>query len=131
MRATSCPNLIDEIPVLAVAAAFAQGRTVIRDAAELRVKESDRIAATVAFLRAMGARGPTSTDDGLVIDGGRPLHGAAVDARGDHRIAMAAAVAALGATGETTISGAEAASVSFPGFWDALDGVAAGSVEFG
>lgn len=122
------PNLIDEIPALAVAAAFAAGRTVIRDAAELRVKESDRIAATAAFLRAMGAS-VTERPDGLVIDGGRPLHGARVDARGDHRIAMAAAVAALAATGPTTIVGAEAASVSFPGFWDALDGVAAGSVE--
>ncbi|HEX8385278.1 MAG TPA: 3-phosphoshikimate 1-carboxyvinyltransferase [Rubricoccaceae bacterium] len=122
------PNLIDEIPVLAVAAAFAKGRTVIRDAAELRVKESDRIAATAAFLRAMGAA-VTERPDGLVVDGGRPLHGARVDARGDHRVAMAAAVAALAATGPTTIVGAEAASVSFPGFWDALDGVAAGSVE--
>ncbi len=124
------PNLIDEIPVLAVAAAFAQGRTTIRDAAELRVKESDRIAATAAFLRAMGAD-VQELPDGLVIEGGRPLRGAAVDARGDHRIAMAAAIAALGATGPTTITGAEAASVSFPGFWDALNGVAAGSVEVG
>lgn len=122
------PNLIDEIPVLAVAAAFAQGRTTIRDAAELRVKESDRIAATAAFLRAMGAA-VEERPDGLVIDGGRPLHGATVDARGDHRIAMAAAIAALGASSPTTIVGAEAAAVSFPGFWDALEGVAAGSVE--
>ena len=122
------PNLIDEIPVLAVAAAFAEGRTVIRDAAELRVKETDRIAATAAFLRAMGAD-VEERPDGLVITGGRRLVGATVDARGDHRIAMAAAIAALGATGPTTITGAEAAAVSFPGFWDALDGVAAGSVE--
>ena len=122
------PNLIDEIPVLAVAAAFAEGRTVIRDAAELRVKETDRIAATAAVLRAMGGA-VEERPDGLVIDGGRPLHGATVDARGDHRIAMAAAVAALGATGPTTIRGAEAAAVSFPGFWDALESVAAGAVE--
>ena len=122
------PNLIDEVPVLAVAAAYAQGRTVIRDAAELRVKETDRIEATAAFLRAMGAD-VEERPDGLIIEGGRPLHGAKVDARDDHRIAMAAAVAALGASGPTTISGAEAADVSFPGFWDALESVAAGSVE--
>lgn len=122
------PNLIDEIPVLAVAAAYAEGRTVIRDAAELRVKETDRIAATAAFLRAMGAA-VRERPDGLVIDGGRPLHGADVDARGDHRIAMAAAVAALGASGPTTIRGAEAAAVSFPEFWTALESVAAGSVD--
>ena len=122
------PNLIDEIPVLAVAAARAEGRTVIRDAAELRVKETDRIAATAAFLRAMGAD-VEERPDGLVIEGGRPLRGATVEALGDHRIAMAAAVAALVASGPTTIRGAQAAAVSFPGFWDALDGVAAGSVE--
>ena len=122
------PTLIDEIPVLAVAAAVAQGRTVIRDAAELRVKECDRITATAAFLTAMGAA-VEERPDGLVIDGGRPLHGATVDARGDHRIAMAAAVAALAASSPTTIRGAEAAAVSFPGFWDAIEGVAGGSIE--
>ena len=122
------PNLIDEIPVLAVAAALAQGRTTIRDAAELRVKETDRIEATAAFLRALGAD-VTERPDGLVIEGGRPLTGAAVEARDDHRIAMAAAVAALSAASPTTIAGAEAAAVSFPGFWTALDAVAAGSVE--
>ena len=122
------PNLIDEIPVLAVAAAYSQGRTVIRDAAELRVKETDRIEATAAFLRAMGAD-VQERPDGLVIEGGRPLHGAEVDARDDHRIAMAAAVAALAASGPTIIHGAQAAAVSFPGFWDALESVASGSVE--
>ena len=122
------PNLIDEIPVLAVAAAYAEGRTVIRDAAELRVKETDRIEATAAFLRAMGAS-VEERPDGLVIEGGRPLHGATVDACDDHRIAMAAAVAALGASSPTTIRGASAAAVSFPGFWSALDSVAAGSVD--
>ncbi len=122
------PNLIDEIPVLAVAAAYAEGRTVIRDAEELRVKETDRIEATAAFLRAMGAS-VEERPDGLVIEGGRPLHGAHVDARHDHRIAMAAAVAALGASSSTTIHGASAAAVSFPGFWDALEHVAVGSVE--
>ena len=122
------PNLIDEIPVLAVAAACAQGQTVIRDAAELRVKETDRIEATVAFLRAMGADAE-ATPDGMVIEGGRPFHGAEVEARGDHRIAMAAAVAALVASGPTTIAGAEAAAVSFPSFWVALEAVASSSVD--
>ena len=113
------PNLIDELPVLAVAAAYAEGTTVIRDAAELRVKETDRIAATAEFLRRMGAS-VEERPDGLVVEGGRPLRGAEVESHGDHRIAMAAAVAALGAQGETTIHGADAASVSFPGFWNAL-----------
>ena len=125
------PNLIDEIPILAVAAACAHGRTVIRDAAELRAKESDRIETTAAMLRALGAA-VEARPDGLVIDGlgGVPLAGAGkVDARGDHRIAMAAAVGALAARRPTTIAGAEHAAVSFPGFWDALDGVAAGAVE--
>ena len=117
------PNLIDEIPVLAVAAAFAEGRTTIRDAAELRVKETDRLAATAAFLTAMGAD-VEEHEDGLTIEGGRPLHGATVESHGDHRIAMAAAVAALGATGETTIRNAECVAVSFPGFWDELDALA-------
>ena len=122
------PNLIDEIPVLAVAAACAEGRTVIRDAEELRVKETDRIEATADVLRAMGAH-VEERPDGLVIEGGRPLKGAEVDARHDHRIAMAAAVAALVADGPTTIHGAEAAAVSFPAFWGALESVAAGAVE--
>jgi 3-phosphoshikimate 1-carboxyvinyltransferase len=113
------PNIIDEIPVLAVAACYAEGRTVIRDAAELRVKETDRIAATAEFLRAMGAR-VVEQPDGMVIDGGHPLQGAEVDSYGDHRIAMAAAVAALGAAGETVIRDPDAVAVSFPGFWDEL-----------
>lgn len=113
------PNLIDELPVLAVAAAYAEGTTIIRDAEELRVKETDRIAATAAFLTAMGAD-VEQLPDGMTIRGGRPLHGAAIDSHGDHRIAMAAAVAALGATGETRIHGAEAVGVSYPGFWTEL-----------
>ena len=117
------PNLIDEIPILAVAATQTEGTTTIRDAAELRVKETDRIEATAAVLSAMGAR-IEERPDGLVIEGGAALRGAEVDARGDHRIAMAAAVAALSASGATTIHGAEAAAVSFPGFWDALEAVA-------
>jgi 3-phosphoshikimate 1-carboxyvinyltransferase len=117
------PNLIDEIPVLAVAAAYAEGRTEIRDAAELRVKETDRLAATAGFLTAMGAD-VKELDDGLIIDGGKPLHGATIDSEGDHRIAMAAAVAALGAEGDTTIHDADCVAVSFPGFWDELDALA-------
>lgn len=113
------PNLIDEIPALAVAAAYAEGRTEIRDAEELRHKETDRIAATAAFLRAMGAE-VTERADGLVIDGKPTLHGATVESEGDHRIAMAAAVAGLAATGETTVRDADCVTVSFPGFWDAI-----------
>lgn len=113
------PNLIDEIPVLAVAGACAEGRTEVRDAAELRVKETDRIAAMAAGLRALGAEVETF-DDGLAVEGSGTLKGAPVDARGDHRIAMALAVAGLAAEGKTAVEGAEAARVSFPGFWDAL-----------
>lgn len=113
------PSLIDEIPALAVAAAVAEGTTEIRDAAELRVKESDRLAATAAFLRDMGAS-IEELPDGLRIEGGRPLTGVVVDSGGDHRIAMAAAVAGLVASGETEILGAECVAVSFPDFWEQL-----------
>ena len=121
------PNLIDEVPVLAVAAACAEGTTTIRDAAELRHKETDRLAATAAFLQAMGTS-VEETEDGLIIEGGQSLHGATVESAGDHRIAMAAAVAALTASGPTTIQGADAVSVSFPGFWTELDGLAGGGL---
>ncbi len=110
------PNLIDEIPVLAVAAACAEGRTEIRDAAELRVKETDRIAAMAKNLRALGAD-VEAFEDGLAINGGRPLTGATVEAFDDHRIAMAMGVAGLVAAGKTTIAGADCARVSFPDFW--------------
>jgi 3-phosphoshikimate 1-carboxyvinyltransferase len=116
------PNLIDEIPILAVAAAAAEGKTVIRDAAELRVKETDRIDAMCAGLKAMGAH-VTQQPDGLTIRGPAKLRGATVEARHDHRIAMALAVAGLTAEGPTTISGASAAAISFPGFWDELESV--------
>ncbi|NBB85752.1 MAG: 3-phosphoshikimate 1-carboxyvinyltransferase [Bacteroidetes bacterium] len=116
------PNLIDEIPVLAVAATQARGRTIIRDAAELRVKETDRIAAIATNLRALGAAVDTF-DDGLAIDGPQALSGATLDSFGDHRIAMATAVAALVADSPTTITGAEHAEVSFPQFWEALTSV--------
>jgi 3-phosphoshikimate 1-carboxyvinyltransferase len=121
------PSLVDEIPILAVAAARAAGRTAIRGAEELRHKESDRLTATAAFLSAMGAD-VEEMEDGLVIDGGRPLHGATVDSRGDHRIAMAAGVAALTASTPTTILDAGCVDVSFPRFWDELDAAAGGVV---
>ena len=113
---------VDEIPTLAVAAAQAQGVTEIHDAAELRVKESDRIAATAALLRSMGIE-VEEWPDGMRIVGGQ-LHGATVDSQGDHRIAMSAAVAALASapeSGPTTIRRAEAVDISYPGFWRDLD----------
>ncbi|MCH9009425.1 MAG: 3-phosphoshikimate 1-carboxyvinyltransferase [Chloroflexi bacterium] len=116
------PRIIDEIPVLALAACFARGTTVIRDAGELRVKESDRISATVDGLRRLGAN-IEETDDGMIIKGGARLRGAACDGFGDHRIAMTMGIAGLVADGETTVVGAEAASVSYPEFWDTLRGI--------
>ena len=109
------PSLIDEIPVIAAAACFADGVTVIRDAAELKVKESNRIAAMTENLRAMGAD-VTETEDGMIIQGGRPLHGAVIDSRNDHRIAMTFAVAALAAEGETSIPQWDCVNISYPGF---------------
>jgi len=111
------PRLIDEAPVLAVAAALARGTTVIRDAAELRVKESDRIATTTAALRRFGAD-IDELPDGMVIRGRRSLHGATVASQGDHRLAMALAVAGLLAEGETVVQDAEAVAVSYPRFWE-------------
>ncbi|MGQ9684062.1 MAG: 3-phosphoshikimate 1-carboxyvinyltransferase [Anaerolineae bacterium] len=115
----SIPNLIDELPILAVLATQAEGQTVVRDAAELRVKESDRIASLSAGLRALGARFE-ATADGFVVEGPTPLRGARVQSAGDHRIAMALAVAGLVAEGETAIAGAECVTKSFPGFGDCL-----------
>jgi 3-phosphoshikimate 1-carboxyvinyltransferase len=113
------PGLIDEIPALAVAGALAEGRFSVSGAAELRVKESDRIAALCEGLARMGAA-VEERPDGFAIEGGRRLQGAAVRAHGDHRIAMALALAALASHGETEIDGAECASVSFPEFFDIL-----------
>ena len=113
------PRLIDEIPILAVAAAFAKGKTVIRDAAELRVKESDRLAVMATELGKMGAN-ITELTDGLEIVGGNPLRGTEVDSFTDHRIAMSLAIAALNASGQTTIHRAEAASISYPNFVSTL-----------
>jgi 3-phosphoshikimate 1-carboxyvinyltransferase len=113
------PGLIDEVPALAVAAAAAEGTTRISGAAELRLKESDRIAALAEGLARMGAA-VSEQKDGLTIEGGRPLKGAAVRSFGDHRIAMALAIAALGAEGDTELEGAECAAVSFPEFYEVL-----------
>lgn len=116
-------QLIDELPVLAAIAPYTENGMEIRDARELRVKESDRIAAVTENLKRMGAA-VTEHEDGWSIPGGQELHGAEVDSHGDHRIAMAFAVAALRAEGETLIKGAEAASISFAEFWEMLDNVA-------
>jgi len=116
-------QLIDELPVLAAIAPYTSGGIRIRDARELRVKESDRIALVAANLRAMGAE-VTEFEDGLDVPGGQTLHGAQIDSGGDHRIAMAFSVAALRAEGETRILGAESAAISFPEFFDLLDLVA-------
>lgn len=113
------PTLIDELPVLAVLAAYADGTTIIRDAAELRVKESDRIASTTQALRQMGVR-VTPTGDGMIIEGGAPVHGALVDSCMDHRIAMSMAVCGLAADGKTTIRDAECVDISYPSFFSDL-----------
>ena len=114
--------LIDEIPVLAAIAPYTRYGLVVHDARELRVKESDRIAAVAKNLRAMGAK-VTEHEDGLTVPGGQQLHGAEIDAEHDHRIAMAFSVAALRAEGETVIHGADAAQISFPEFFQMLEGV--------
>lgn len=108
-------TMIDELPVLAVAATQAEGRTIVRDAQELRVKETDRIATTVVELQKMGAK-IQETPDGFMVDGPTQLHGTDVDSHGDHRLAMALAVASLIAKGETTIYNAHVTADSFPGF---------------
>ena len=116
------PILIDELPVLAVAGALADGVTVIEDASELRHKETDRLDAVSAGLKALGVS-VEERRDGLRIHGGSGLTGGRVESRGDHRIAMAFAVAALAAMDPVTIGGASCAAVSFPGFWEAIDGL--------
>ena len=113
-------QLIDELPVLAAIGPYTGGGVRIRDARELRVKESDRIALVVKNLRAMGAE-VEEFEDGLDVPGGQSLHGATIDSAGDHRIAMAFAVAALRAEGDTLIQGAESAAISFPEFFELLD----------
>jgi 3-phosphoshikimate 1-carboxyvinyltransferase len=113
------PRLIDEIPILAVAACFAEGTTVIKDAEELRVKESDRLAVMATELNKMGAN-IVELPDGLEINGGVTLQGATMDSYTDHRIAMSLAIASLNAQGKTIINRAEAASISYPTFVDTL-----------
>lgn len=113
------PAIVDELPILAVAAAFAEGRFEVRGAGELRVKESDRIKAMVEGLATLGAR-VVELEDGFTVEGRQPLRGATVQSHGDHRIAMALAVAALGAEGDTEIAGAEVVSISLPGFFSEL-----------
>ncbi len=114
------PLAIDELPLVAVLATQAAGVTEVRDASELRVKESDRVATVVAELTRMGAR-ITGREDGYIVEGPTRLHGVEVDSHGDHRLAMCLAVAALVADGPVTIRGAECAADSFPGFFELLD----------
>ena len=125
VQAEEIPNLIDEIPILAVAGALAEGRTVIRNAKELRVKESDRIATVVQNLLAMGAV-VEEFEDGMEITGGSALHAANLDSYGDHRIAMAFAIAGLFADGETIINNTDCINTSYPGFVDHLAAIKAG-----
>ena len=114
------PTLIDEIPVIAVMACAASGTTVIRDAAELKVKESNRIRTVVDNLKAMGAH-IEETDDGMVIEGGYPLHGGLIESHLDHRIAMSFAIASLIAEEETTIQNADCVNISYPSFYEDLE----------
>ncbi|MDF2908389.1 MAG: aroA [Herbinix sp.] len=117
------PTLIDEIPMIAVLACFAKGQTVIKDASELKVKESNRIDVMVDNLTRMGAD-ITATADGMIINGGRALHGATIDSKSDHRIAMSFAIAALMAEGETTILDANCVDISYPNFYSDLKSLA-------
>ena len=122
------PNVIDEIPILAVLGALASGEMVIRNAAELRVKETDRIAAIAINLRAMGAQ-VEEYNDGLVITGGQPLRGARLPSYGDHRIAMAFAIAGLFAEGETIIEDCACIETSYPGFAKTLEQIITASTS--
>jgi len=120
VRGNLIPQLIDELPLLAVVGTQVPGGIEIRDAAELRRKESDRIDVTVKNLRAMGAE-VQEFEDGLAVHGRTQLRGAMLDSHGDHRIAMAFAVAALTAAGDSEIAGAQCVSVSFPDFFPLLE----------
>jgi 3-phosphoshikimate 1-carboxyvinyltransferase len=123
IRGALSAQLIDELPVLAAIAPYTRGGIRIRDAKELRVKESDRIALVATNLRAMGAQ-VEEFEDGLGVPGSQKLHGAEIDSGADHRIAMAFSVAALRAAGDTLIRGADSAAISFPEFFDLLERVA-------
>jgi 3-phosphoshikimate 1-carboxyvinyltransferase len=119
---TIIPTLIDEIPIIAILACFAKGQTVIKDAAELKVKESNRIDVMVENLAKMGAD-ITATADGMIINGGKPLHGASIESKSDHRIAMSFAIASLLAEGDTEIKDAECVDISYPNFYSNLEGL--------
>lgn len=116
------PTLIDELPIIAVLASYANGKTVIKDAQELKVKESNRIDVMVSNLSKMGVD-IQATEDGMVIQGGKQLHGAVIDSKLDHRIAMSFAIAALQAEGETEILGSECVNISYPGFYRDLQNI--------
>jgi 3-phosphoshikimate 1-carboxyvinyltransferase len=120
--ADDVPDLIDELPLVAVLGAVAKGTTRVHGAGELRVKESDRVHALGDGLARLGAR-VWLEPDGFLVEGGRPLRGADVSSCGDHRIAMALVVAALSARGESTVDGFECAEVSYPGFLEDLAGL--------
>jgi 3-phosphoshikimate 1-carboxyvinyltransferase len=113
------PRMIDELPVIAVAAAFAEGRTVIRDAEELKVKESNRIDAMEAELKKAGVN-VQATDDGLIIEGGNPIHSGSFESYGDHRVAMSMAVLALAAEGTSRIGNHQCINISYPDFFETL-----------
>ncbi|MEM9445022.1 MAG: 3-phosphoshikimate 1-carboxyvinyltransferase [Verrucomicrobiota bacterium] len=120
------PNIIDEIPIIAVAAACAKGQTIIKDAAELRVKESDRLAAVATNLKAFGVP-VEETEDGLIIEGGHPIKAAAVKSYGDHRIAMASAILALKADGPSAIENVDCIDTSYPSFTKQLSEISSGN----
>ncbi|MGZ3504436.1 MAG: 3-phosphoshikimate 1-carboxyvinyltransferase [Vulcanimicrobiaceae bacterium] len=119
VEACEVPRIIDELPLLAVLATFADGLTIVRGASELRVKESDRIETLAKNLRAMGAEIETFPD-GFAVNGPQPLRGTQIDPHHDHRIAMACSIAALGAAGESVIHGAQCAAISYPEFYTTL-----------
>jgi 3-phosphoshikimate 1-carboxyvinyltransferase len=126
LRGSLIPPLIDEFPILAVLAAFAQGTLIVRDAGDLRNKESDRIALIVQNLRAMGVA-TEEYDDGFAIEGTAKLHAAEIQTKQDHRIAMAFAVAGLALKGETAIHDAECTDISYPYFWETLEAIRSSS----
>ena len=114
------PRLVDEVPILCVAACFCDGESRISGASELRVKETDRLAVMARQLKAMGAE-IEEQEDGVTIRGGHPLNGAELDSETDHRVAMSLAVAAMLAKGNSTLARSEAAAVSYPTFWEELE----------
>jgi 3-phosphoshikimate 1-carboxyvinyltransferase len=130
IAAAEVPALVDELPLLAVAASHARGETVVRGASELRVKESDRIDAIVEELRRIGGHARTTRDGFRITGVPARLRGGVVDARGDHRLAMLGAVAGVASREGVELRGAEAVETSFPGFFDILAGVAPGAVEY-